>query len=200
MADPVELTTSAARFSKCARPTPAVKHTSARVASGWLVNQLRYRSATCISAAGVRAESGSTLNFPSLGCSRGSGASAGWATGASSRMTCALVPANPNELTPATRGRLLRSQGIVSLTTSTASWSHGMCGDGFSKCRCLGRVSCSSDRITLMTPAIPAAASRCPIFVFTEPINSGRPGSRPAPSTAPAAWTSIGSPSDVPVP
>ena len=51
-----------------------------------------------------------------------------------------------------------------------------------------------------MTPAIPAAASRCPMFVFAEPINSGWPGSRPAPSTAPAAWASIGSPSDVPVP
>ena len=30
-----------------------------------------------------------------------------------------------------------------------------------------------------MTPAIPAAASRCPMFVFAEPINSGWSGSRP---------------------
>ena len=38
--------------------------------------------------------------------------------------------------------------------------------------------SCSSDRMTLISPAIPAAASRCPMFVFTDPISSGRPGSR----------------------
>ena len=44
---------------------------------------------------------------------------------------------------------------------------------GSRKCRCFGNVSCSSDRMTLMTPAIPAAASRCPMFVFAEPINSG---------------------------
>ena len=34
-------------------------------------------------------------------------------------MTCALVPANPNELTPAMRGRPLRSQGVASSTTRT---------------------------------------------------------------------------------
>ncbi|SKU09410.1 Uncharacterised protein [Mycobacteroides abscessus subsp. abscessus] len=51
-----------------------------------------------------------------------------------------------------------------------------------------------------MTPAIPAAASRCPMFVFADPINSGSLVSRPMPYAAPAACASIGSPSDVPVP
>ena len=35
-------------------------------------------------------------------------------SGASSMMTCAFVPANPKELTPAIRGRPLRSQGVAS--------------------------------------------------------------------------------------
>ena len=115
-------------------------------------------------------------------------------------MTCALVPENPNELTPAIRGRPSRAQGRASSTTRTGSRSQGMCGDGFRKFRCFGNSSCSSDRMTLIRPAIPAAASRWPIFVFTDPISSGRLASRPSPSAAPAAWTSIGSPSDVPVP
>ena len=52
-------------------------------------------------------------------------------------MTCAFVPANPNELIPAMRGRPLRSQAVVSLTTCTASRSQGMCGDGFAKVQVL---------------------------------------------------------------
>ncbi|SKS24521.1 Uncharacterised protein [Mycobacteroides abscessus subsp. abscessus] len=36
------LTTNAARCSRCARPTPAVKHRSARAASGCAFNQVRY--------------------------------------------------------------------------------------------------------------------------------------------------------------
>ena len=50
----------------------------------------------------------------------------------------------------------------------------------------------------MISPAIPAAASRCPRFVFTEPTTSG--DDRPLPSTAPSALSSIGSPKDVPVP
>ncbi|GEM_PF-2089579 len=115
------------------------------------------------------------------------GSISGSAAGASSRMTWALVPAKPNELTPAMRGWPLRSHGTGSVTTSTARRSHGMCGEGFSKLRCRGNISFSKDRMTLMTPAIPAAASRWPMFVLTEPISSGLSAGRPAPSTAPAA-------------
>ncbi len=102
-------------------------------------------------------------------------------------MTCELVPENPNELIPAMRGRPSRTHGVVLSTTRTGSRFQGMCGEGFSKWRCFGNSSCSSDRMTLIRPAIPAAASRCPIFVFTEPISSGRLASRPLPSAAPAA-------------
>src|SRR5215203_3438325 len=114
--------------------------------------------------------------------------------------TCAFVPENPNELTPAIRGVPLRCQGVASSTTRTGSRSHGIYGDGCPKCKCFGSISCSRASTTLINPAMPEAASRCPMFVFTEPINNGRSGSRPSPKTAPAACTSMGSPSEVPVP
>ncbi len=199
MADAVEFTTRAARCSKCDRPTPALRHTSDTSTSGCAVSQSRYRWATSTNAAGVRADRGNTVKRPSAGTSTGPVAAAGSA-GASSTMRCAFVPENPNPLIPATRGRSLRAHGTASSTTRTGSRSHGMCGEAFWKFRCFGSSSCSSDRITLISPAIPAAASRCPTFVFTDPIRSGRPASRPAPNAAPAACTSIGSPSDVPVP
>ena len=76
-----------------------------------------------------------------------------------------------------------RSHGRASSTTRTGSRSQGMCGDGFRKCRCLGSASCSSDRMTLMTPAMPAAASRCPMLVFTDRSAAG--GWRRAPRRVP---------------
>ena len=47
---------------------------------------------------------------------------------------------------------------------------------------------------------MPAAASRWPMLVFTEPIQHGWSAGRPAESTAPSALASIGSPTGVPVP
>ncbi|MDQ1017853.1 hypothetical protein QFZ43_004402 [Streptomyces afghaniensis] len=52
----------------------------------------------------------------------------------------------------------------------------------------------------LMNPAMPAAASRWAMLVFTEPMTSGSSAWRPAPRTAPRECASMGSPSDVPVP
>ncbi len=51
--------------------------------------------------------------------------------GASSRITCAFVPLNPNELTPA----IFRPSGHErsAVGTVTGSSSHAMCGLGFSK-------------------------------------------------------------------
>ena len=51
-----------------------------------------------------------------------------------------------------------------------------------------------------MTPAIPEAASTCPMFGFRVPNGSGSPAARAAPSTAPSARVSAESPSWVPVP
>ena len=52
----------------------------------------------------------------------------------------------------------------------------------------------------LMTPATPAAASRWPMLVLTEPISRGRSASRPRLYAVPVACASIGSPTSVPVP
>ncbi len=59
---------------------------------------------------------------------------------------------------------------------------------------------CSIASTTFMIPAAPAAAWVCPMLDFADPITTGRSGARPAAITAPSACTSIGSPSDVPVP
>ena len=67
----------------------------------------------------------------------------------------------------------LRSESGAAATTQ-AMW-----GFGSLKCRCGGIASCCRESTTLMSPAIPAAASRCPMFVLTEPTMAGRPGSRP---------------------
>ena len=58
----------------------------------------------------------------------------------------------------------------------------------------------SSTIIALIIPAMPAADSRWPMFVLTDPRSSGGRVDRSRPSTAPSACTSIGSPSLVPVP
>ena len=52
--------------------------------------------------------------------------------------------------------------------------------------------------ITFINPAIPAAVSKCPIFVFTEPIGQRLPLGKPYASVK--AATSIVSPNFVPLP
>src|SRR5690606_20194404 len=87
----------------------------------------------------------------------------------SSRTTCALVPPIPNELTPARRGAGPAGQGRSAVLT----WN-GLEGDsaafGCSTCR-LGRSAPRpSESAALISPATPAAVSRCPRFVLIEPI------------------------------
>src|SRR5260364_42593 len=62
------------------------------------------------------------------------------------------------------------------------------------------KVLCFRHKIALISPAIPAAASRCPILVFTEPIaqNCDRWVVREKACVKPSI--SIGSPRGVPVP
>ena len=115
--------------------------------------------------------------------------------------TCALVPDHPNPLTPAVGGWSSWSgQGVGSAVTRNGSRSQSISGFGVRKCRCLGMTPCFIARMVLMTPATPAADSRCPMFVFTEPISRGRSGSRPWPYAAAVASSSMGSPTGVPVP
>ena len=118
-----------------------------------------------------------------------------------STATCALVPDQPNELTPARGGRSASSgQSVRAEVTRKGNRSQSMSGFGFRKCRCFGITPRLIASTALIRPATPAAGSRWPIFVFTEPISSGRSGSRPLPYTAAVAPTSIGSPTFVPVP
>ena len=81
--------------------------------------------------------------------------------------------------------------------SAPAARSKGSCGLGLWRCRCGGISSVLEAKMTFISPAMPAAASRWPMFVFTEPIQSG---SRRGPNTAPMAPISIGSPRAVPVP
>ena len=84
--------------------------------------------------------------------------------------------------------------------TTKGSALHGTCGFGVVEVQVRRNlVMLAAQSTTLIKPAIPAAASRWPMFVFTEPTSSGRSAARPA-KTAPSARTSIGSPSEVPVP
>ena len=118
-----------------------------------------------------------------------------------STMTCAFVPDHPNPLIPARGGRSGTSgQSIVSDATRTVSRSHSISGFGVLKFRCFGMTRCFIASITLMRLAAPAADSRCPMFVFTDPTSSGRSASRPLLYTVPVACISIGSPTGVPVP
>ena len=99
-----------------------------------------------------------------------------------SSTTWAFVPDQPKPLTPALGGRPSASgQAVGSAVTLSGSRSQGISGFGVLKWRCLGMTPLFIASSTLMTPATPAADSRWPMFVFTEPIRSGRSGSRPRP-------------------
>ena len=68
------------------------------------------------------------------------------------------------------------------------------------KCKCRATCPCSMHSTALSTPSTPAAVSACPKFVLALPITRLAPRPVPCPSASDTACTSIGSPSDVPVP
>lgn len=181
---------TANRTGRCVRRRAAVRTTSANAGASPLARSLWYDSAFARRAASVRPESSSASGRGSLAA----GSSAG---GACSSTTCALVPLKPKELTPAMRGP---SHSVSSVGTSTGTSSQRTCSLGRSKCRCGGIRPWCSDSATLIRLDIPAAASRCPRLVFTEPTRSLAAGSRSGRSTSTRASISIGSPSCVPVP
>ncbi len=114
----------------------------------------------------VRADSGRTSRRPSSEGRGGAGATGG----ASSRITCALVPPTPKALTAARRGwpgSCGHSSSVVG--TRNGPEPKSISGFGRSKCRLGGIRRCSSARTALTSPAIPAAAPRCPMLVLTEP-------------------------------
>ena len=194
--------TSMRRWRKGCRPTWRVKAVSARrravpsASSSGHAARWPARAAVAASrAAGVFADSTSR-------CAGRLGRSPGGIAGASSRITCALVPPMPNELTPARRGSLSAGQGVARVLTKKGPKS--IRGFGRSKWRLGGRIPSRRASTVLIRPAAPEAASRCPMLVFTDPMAQGG-CSPPSPSgdAAKAAFraaTSIGSPSAVPVP
>ena len=118
-----------------------------------------------------------------------------------SRTTCAFTPEIPNALTPARGGRPgADGQSVASVRTRTGSCCQSTSVLGFRKCNCGGSTPCCMARTVLIKPATPAAGSKWPMLVFTEPISSGRSGWRPLPYTAAAACTSMESPNADPAP
>ena len=118
-----------------------------------------------------------------------------------STTTWALVPETPNALTAARGGRSAsRGHAVGSAVTRTGSRSQSRFGLGSRKCRWRGITPRCMASTTLISPAIPAADSRWPTLVLTEPINSGHSAARPLPYTAAAACTSIVSPRSDPAP
>ena len=113
---------------------------------------------------------------------------------------CAFVPPKPNEFTPAIAGPESSGHRSRQRGTRNCRSSKGILGFGLRKCRFGGIIRRLSDKATLITPAMPAAASKCPILVFTDPIRLYLPLGRPDDSTFPMAAASIGSPIAVPVP
>jgi hypothetical protein len=89
-------------------------------------------------------------------------------------ITWALVPLNPNEETPARRGRSPRAQSMGSVSNWTLPTVQSTCGDGWSTCRVFGSSSFCSAITILMTPLTPAAAWACPRLDLIEPNHSGR--------------------------
>ncbi len=106
----------------------------------------------------------------------------------------------PKELTPARSGPVPLFHSVFSVLTKNGPAAKSMSGLGSVKCRLGTRVRCSSISAVLIRPAMPAAVSRCPMLVFTEPSAQYPDRSVPSRKASVSAATSMGSPSGVPVP
>jgi hypothetical protein len=133
---------------------------------------------------------------PDTGGSAPGGGAAGSGGGGGPSTMCALVPLMPKELTPACRPP---SHARSRSGTSMAVPDRSMRGLSARKCTSGGTMPVRRHSTALRNPATPAAASRCPMFVFTEPTSSGAPPLR-RPIAVARASISIGSPTGVPVP
>ena len=113
---------------------------------------------------------------------------------------CALVPLNPNELTPATWRSSFQSTASTGTTHLIASSSSTpIYSFSCFKCKCFATCLRSMHRIALSAPSTPAAVSVWPKLVLALPITKA-PRFPRLPKASDTARTSIGSPSGVPVP
>ena len=105
----------------------------------------------------------------------------------------AFVHDQPNPLTPASGGRSERVGHAVGVAvTCNGSRSQSIAGLGCRKCRCFGMSPRFVARTVLMTSATPAAGSRCPMLVLTEPMSKGRSWLRPRPQAVVAVGAVFG--------
>ena len=123
----------------------------------------------------------------------------GAAGGASSKTKKALVPPSPSELTAATRGRSA-GQFLHSVLTKNGLLAKSILRLGVRKLRLAGIFPSLTARAALISAAIPAACSRCPILVLTEVIAQKPRRSVPFRKARVNASISNGSPTTVPVP
>ena len=156
-------------MARCARPAFAVKQTSASVARrGGRRARPRTRAASCGSAARVARRERSRCTRPVGGTAR---RSAGGAPGASSTHDVRVGAA---EAERADAGDARPAAALATASPSSAprpaARPRGCAGSASRKCRCGGICSCCSASTTLISPAMPAAASRWPMFVLTEPM------------------------------
>ena len=130
----------------------------------------------------------------------GSSAGFGSSTGDCESTIWALTPPNPEAVTPITCGSRCSASVSSSVTTCKLSPAKSIAGLGSFKCSEGASCWCRSCSTTLSKPAIPAAGSKWPRLLFTEPIERGAASPRLRPNASPRAWASIGSPTGVPVP
>ena len=136
------------------RPVLDVKHTSPRA---WPDGRkFMYFLAYSFKLMAVRAESVNRCE----GSSPSSDSFRGCAGGASDTTTCALVPENPNELTPPMRGLPLSGQGIVLVGMMAPARSRDKCGFSLLNPRWPGMVEFCTAKISSKSPDTPAAPSR----------------------------------------
>ena len=184
--------TTTRRRSKARRPSLSVKATSASGCSGCSLRCAASALALASSAARERAESVSNWNGQSEGsdfAGRGASSSTAWA----------LVPPTPSEFTPARRGASA-FQAVSRALTRNGLASKSIAGFGRSKPRLGGIWRWWSASAALIRLATPAAVSRWPMLVLTEPMRQKPRASVVSRNAAVRAATSIGSPRYVPVP
>mmetsp|Transcript_85991 Transcript_85991/g.256491 ORF Transcript_85991/g.256491 Transcript_85991/m.256491 type:complete len:260 (-) Transcript_85991:1130-1909(-) len=155
-------------------------------------------------ASGVLAESGKTWKPQRVLRDPAAAASSPCHAGlASSRMTWALVPPMPKELTPARRGLPSTSQEQSSGFTKKGERSRLILGFSLAKFAVGAMDLLLNISSTLISPVAPAAQLACAMLPFTEPrAMLASPAPRLPPSCAKASMsprTSMPSPTRVPV-
>ncbi len=168
--------TTAARYSHAERPVSSARPTSPSPNAGSRSTNSASWAAAARRPGAERADttSGTATGASEAGtASEPTDASPAGASGACSRMTWALVPLNPNDDTPARRGRPVCGQARSSASSRTFPADQSTFDEGVSACRVRGNTPCRRARIILAIPATPAAACVCPMFDFTDPSHNG---------------------------